>query len=256
MDLRGSASILVQRGWCPMPLTLDSAGLPKRPIVANWPTLVATADVIAALPWDGAAGLGVVLGHPSGGLAAIDIDDVGLGGKVLALLGRDGPRSVRTIRKRAHVYVQEVAQLSPSRAFTIQWEGRTVQIELKAEGTQVAAPPTPGYELIGRGAPYPSPSIATAWKWLCDKVGIKDEGSAVSAGFPSPWRPEVPLEERNKSAYVEAHMLRQAQMPLGLALRYMALRWEQDYAQGDQDWGEVERTIRSAYRKGMGPGAF
>ena len=87
MDLRECAAILVQRGWCPMPLTLDLAGFPKRPIVANWTHLVATEEAVAALPWEGASGLGIVLGHTSGGLAAIDIDDVGLGGKVLSALG-------------------------------------------------------------------------------------------------------------------------------------------------------------------------
>jgi len=238
-------------GWTSIPLVLDKQGLPKKPINNGWPKF--TTDDVPNLDWGMAVGIGIVLGPASKNLAVIDVDDVELAEEIFAL-----PRytlMVRTGRGRGHVYLYE-DKPSASSARKIQYHGRTVGIELKAMGTQVASPPTPGYSQVhGDLPPARVASIAVGWEQLANALGI-DPGATESAGFPRPWAGSVTQDVRNKSAYIEAHKLREAGMGLPLALRYMQLRWEQDYAEGDQAWLEVERTIRSAYAKGMSHGSW
>jgi len=138
-----------RHGWVCMPLQADSNGLPKRPIVHDWPNIRRYMPDIDALPWGGALGLGLILGPTSSNLAVLDIDSQSLARAIYAILQSHGQPAyaVKTVRKRMHLYVTEL-EPTPSRKRPIKWQGDAVEIEFKAAGTQVAAPPTPGYALI------------------------------------------------------------------------------------------------------------
>ena len=57
--------------------------------------------------------------------------------------------------------------------------------------------------------------------------------------------------ERDKAAYIEAHKLREAGIPLDQAREIMRLRAEAYYQKDGLQVGEILRTVESAYRKGM-----
>ncbi len=244
--LRAGAYAYYRIGWTAVALGLDTSGLPKRPLATGWPTLTCDWKVIDAQPWRDAKGLGLVLGPASANLAVLDIDDVELAELALRLCSKT--RRINTIRHRAHIYFIE-EQPSASRRLTVEWAGRPVTVELKTTGTQVAAPPTPGYtHACDRDLmPVKVESIQAAWDALAPHLGISD--AAISSGQASPWTEKVPKDNRNNTMYVEAHRLREAGVHLDAAVTMLRARWEQDYEHGDQGWGELERTIRSAYRK-------
>jgi hypothetical protein len=248
VDFQAAALKLLERGWLAIPLGLDRNYYPKRPLIEGWSALPRSRETVESLPWRSAHGLGIVLGPVSKNLAAIDIDDVELSQVILQ--ASLPTRVVRTIRRRCHIYYYE-REPSASRRFTITYQGREVTIEFKGRGTQVAAPPTPGYVLVSNVAPAWVTSLDDAWDKLAAQFGLPN---GQGQRYPAPWRPTVPIHERNNTAYIEAHMLREAGMPLSLALRYIRIRWEQDYEKGDQDWSEIEATVRSAYRKMRGKG--
>ena len=247
-DFYLSALDYFQQGLMTMPLTLDAAGFPKRPIVPEWSRLPYSLDALKKLPWEEAKGIGLLLGPASKGIAVIDLDDIELA--EAAAKWTTHTRTIKTVRGRGHVYVRERTS-SKSRAFNVLWKGRQIKIELKGNGTQVACPPTPGYAVLSEGEPREVDCIATAWAGLARCLGI--EYDTAGEGYPKPWQDKVPVGERNKSAYVEAHFLRGARMPLPLALRIMQLRWEADYEKGEETWDEVARTVESAYTKGSHP---
>lgn len=245
--LAAAARAYAQRGWVAIPLGLDAGGLPKRPLVQDWPRL----DLIQALSLDysHAKGIGIVLGPASKNLAVMDIDDPEMAEAAFALCSHT--RCVRTIRKRGHIYVIEDTP-SRSTVTTVQWHGRQVGVELKGVGSQVAAPPTSGYQVVHDLPPKRVPSIGAAWEGLAERLGIIMEHQR--AGYPPPWQEHVQDGERNMSAYIEAHRLREAGLPYALALEHLRFRWERHYAKGGQDWSEIERTLVSAYRKGEARG--
>ena len=74
-----AADYYEKRGWVCMPLQNDSNGYPKRPIVPGWTNIPALMADIDALPWQGAAGLGILLGPTSNNLAVLDIESQTLG---------------------------------------------------------------------------------------------------------------------------------------------------------------------------------
>ena len=74
-----AADYYEKRGCVCMPLQNDSNGYPKRPIVSDWTNIRAWMPDIDALPWWGAAGLGILLGPTSNNLAVLDIDSQTLG---------------------------------------------------------------------------------------------------------------------------------------------------------------------------------
>lgn len=251
VDFLAAALTLAERGWLAIPLVNDHQGFPKKPIGLGWASLTLSEDTIRSLDWTSAVGLGLVLGPVSGNLAVLDVDDPDL---AKLLIPRIETRAVETIRKRGHLYVKERLS-SSSQVVTAIWRNRKVKIELKTAGTQVAAPPTPGYRLLNSFFPIHVDSLAPFWAELTHGINdLTTEG--LRSGYPKAWRETVPIDERNNSAYVEAHRLREAGMPLGLALRYMEIRWTHDYQRGDQEWAEIERTVESAYRTTNGLGVF
>lgn len=243
-DLLLAALEYFQQGYTAIPLIRDASGLPKKPFTDRWQQTPHKLEIIQGFPWDQAVGIGLVLGPTSNNLAAIDIDDVDL---ALAVAPKcQHTTLVKTARGRCHVYVKE-RMPSKTREFKVTWRDRLVNVELRAGGVQVAAPPTPGYEFLTAAEPRLVDSIGIAWAGLARSLGLTE---MREADYPKPWAPKVPANERNKSAYVEAHYLRESGMPIELAMTYMKLRWDSDYEQGGQTWEEVARTIESAYAKG------
>jgi len=250
-----------QKGVMTMPLTLDSAGFPKKPIVMDWSNLERDEDVLRSLPWQNAKGIGIVLGKASSNLAAIDIDSVPLTETLLAMLkGVRQPRIIRTARNRSHLYLIEESP-SPSSRMDLRWDGEPVTIELKAQGTQVAAPPTPGYRVALSGEPQAERSVKGAWDILAFILEKKQPGrlelinARAPANYPTPWQGNVGKEFRNKSLYIEAHKLREARVAYPDALEILLIRVERHYEAGDFSPNEVTRTVQSAYRKGVAPDA-
>lgn len=243
VELKKAAARYFQRGWVAMPLALDQSGLPKRPIVTDWTQLTLDAKIIGGLPWEQARGLGIVLGPVSGGLGVLDIDDTELAAALAAIDLRT--RVIGTIRKRLHIYCYEQTPSNSTR-FTCEWKGRPIGIELKAQGTQVATWPTPGYTLINDVEPIVAPSVEMGWLSICSKFSILMPHN--QGNYPTPWQAKVGKGERNKSIYVEAHKLREAGLSYDVALEIMIARLQQHYEDGDMAWREAERTIQSAYR--------
>jgi len=160
-------------------------------------------------------------------------------------------RIVWTVRKRIHVYCTE-QESSPSRKLRIEWRGSPVTVELKSTGTQVAAPPTPGYTLTRDVPPSTVPTILSLWLSISAALGIG--ANQEIERFPTPWLDHVATHERNKAMYIEAQRLRQARVPLQSALEMLHTRYTTHYDHGDDSWVEYERTIQSAYRNGPPPG--
>jgi hypothetical protein len=266
MDVVGgflqAAETMFGRGWTTHPLRKDANGLPKVPITMEWSSLPHDWSVIQGLAWDRAEGIGIVLGEPSGNLACLDIDDDELFSVVVAMQGFSAaPRLVRTARQRGHYYFSELTP-SASTWREVAWRERTIKIELKANGTQVAAPPTPGYRLITHNPPQVIEDIHVAFAYLMDcladyipgQVQLVSNPSGAgggSAGYPAPWAAEVHEDSRNNSAYIESHKLREASVPLEQALGIMAARFTAAYSKQGITWEEIEATVRSAYRKGV-----
>lgn len=243
-DFYRAAQILFERGWLAIPLALDTNGYPKKPITLNWTQLPATVETLNTLPWHLAKGLGIVLGVKSSKLAVVDIDDTDLANVVLKEMFT---RSVRTIRKRAHLYVIETF---PSASTVVQttWRGKPIKVELKTNGTQVAAPPTPGYQLVRAGPILEVPNIRHFFREVVATIDGFTAEEITEESFPKPWRPHVEADTRNKSAYVEAHRLREAGVSLAVAKDIMQARVDVHYDSGDIEQREIDRTVESAYR--------
>ena len=236
------------RGWLAIPLTADPNGFPKRPIVQDWTHLTPTEETVRSLPWNQALGLGIILGPASHNLAVIDVDDERLFAVVSSSFAEGkAPRLVRTIRKRGHLYVHEDIPSASSR-LSVEWQGRSITIELKCQGTQVAAPPTRGYTLLNHNPPVEAPSIAAVWNSIARRFLPDMPRQATKKDF---WQVHVPKEQRNNTLYVEAHKLRESGVSEEAALEMLLARTDLHYEPGDFPRQEAERTIHSAYRKGV-----
>ena len=230
-SLQEAARALLERQWLSMPLVNDTNGLPKRPILQAWASMDRHTVDIDAFPWAQARGLGIVLGLPSNCLVVLDMDGEQLFKDIVEALGESCPRAVRTARNRGHLYFYETDEISLSGWHEVTWRGEKVRIELKANGTQVAAPPTPGYTLLNSAQPGQAPCIEAAWSWVSERfqtywgeVPKLITIDPCTGRYPRPWRNHVPAGERNSSAYVEAHRLREAGVSEVDALEFMAHR--------------------------------
>jgi len=260
---QAAINMFTQRSWLCIPLRKDANGLAKIPITQRWTSLEPTLEAVESLPWERAEGLGIVLGAKSNNLAVLDIDDEHLAQVIMVHCWDNldvSPRLVRTARNRIHLYFQELDSPSASSKITVQWGGKPATVELKANGTQVAAPPTPRYKLLNHPQPpLPIGSIADAWEFVVDC--IKNSSMAkwlelpvdapTGAGYPKPWLESVPQGQRNDAAYIEAQQLREASMPYEQALGVMASRFTDYYDTQGISWTEIEKTVQSAYKKGL-----
>ena len=208
-----------KRKWVSHPLTLDDAGLPKKPITTGWTGLTLDAKKIRNLAWDRAAGVGLLLGPPSGNLVALDLDDQEFGAVVVGEMVLHGTktRTVQTISRRFHILFVE-RQPTPSTALNVRWQGRAFKVELKAGGTQVVTPPTPGYDLIRDFPPMEVESLQAVWDAIALRFRVEVLGNqrrvrvdtvAVLAG--------VPEGERDEALFRLACRLRHADVPVEMA---------------------------------------
>jgi len=258
-----ATTMLIDRGWLCIPLRKDANGFAKIPISQGWPSLETSLQTVESLEWEKAEGLGIVLGEKSNNLAVLDVDDEALADAIMLYCWDrldTSPRMVRTARNRLHIYYQEVGYPSNSSKQIVKVDGRDVTVELKANGTQVAAPPTPRYRLANHPQePAPTFSIAQSWELIVDCLNnspFRDRlqltvDSFTGKRYPEPWQEEVKGGERNESAYVEAHRLRETGMTLDQALKIMYARFREDYDQQGITWEEIKRTVESAYMKGV-----
>ena len=249
MNLQKAFEVYQERGWTAMPLENDPQGYPKKPFLQGWQHFDQATE-INDKDWERATGLGIVLGQASNGLCVLDLDDVDMAQAAFAKTG--WTRQVETIRHRGHLYFEE-EDPSPSSAITVRWQDKDVKVELKSNGTQVAAPPTPGYKLLTQTiiVPFRVPNLAWAWDKICTQLGIDMSERQVEPSSTKVWSPYVQKDNRNNTIYIEAHKLREAGMSLELALDHLHHRWETRYEPGDMDWNSVEATVRSAYKKGV-----
>lgn len=255
--LRAAGYLYSTFGWVAHPERNNDEGLPKIPMTMGWQRLrLPWIDNLYGLDWQHGTGIGLILGPASGNLCAIDLDNESLATAAFEVCAPK-TRCIRTISKHGHVYLIEETP-SQSTSFAIEWRGAKVNIELKATGQQITCPCTPGYEHVGDRDQKPMlvPTIRYAWDALAARLGIAPPagGTPPNAGYPHPWQDQVLEGDRNKALYVEAQHLRSASMPLEEALQILQVRWERSYELGGQAWPEVERTIRSAYRKPVWPG--
>lgn len=246
-------------GWVCIPLVLDDNGKPKRPFSNGWQQTPAEWPVIAALPWERAKGIGIVLGEVSDNLAVIDIDSVELSEALLGWLSANATKpyyAVRTGSNRSHLYFREGAASAPVTFREAKWRGESFSVELKGRGQQVAAPPTPGYSLVGTTSePMPIALVGEAWDAIAHGMAVegadskgRSGGKGSSHGYPSPWADRILEGSRNNAVYVEACRLAEAKMPLDSAIATMLARLSVA-AEGRIDERSMVATIRSAYRK-------
>jgi hypothetical protein len=250
-------------GWVCIPLKFDNDGLPKRPIPTDWTNIRPFMPDIDALPWNSplCVGIGILLGPPSNNLAVLDIDSRSLARAVHKIIRDVGQEvyAVRTARGNMHLYIQEIDP-SPSTKRNIMWEGKPFQLEFKAKGQQVAAPPSPNYKII-HDTFLEWQSLDTFWELLDHRLrathpdeykpaptGQDGEGKATT----KVWEPEVKVKTRNDTLYVEAHRLREAGVPFQEALALLITRVRQSYQSGQEiPDEEIRATVASAYRKGV-----
>ena len=250
-------------GWVCIPLKLDNNGLPKRPIPTDWTNIRPFMADIDALPWDSPAcvGIGILLGPTSNNLAVLDIDSKTLARAVYKIIRDVGQEvyAVRTARGNMHLYIRE-RDPSPSTKRDIVWEGKTMKLEFKAQGQQVAAPPSPNYAII-HDEFLEWQSLDTFWELLDHRLRAthpdeyKPAPTGQTEGEKSTtrvWQPEGAVKTRNDTLYVEAHRLREAGMPFQEALALLITRVGRSYQDsGEIPESEIRATVASAYRKGV-----
>lgn len=255
-DLRVAATAYARDGWATHPLTFNDEGFAKVAMVSRWQTL-GPSD-FENLPWDDAAGIGILGGANSSNLGFIDIDDQELARDTAAWYLRQHvyPRFAWTARGRIHVYVIE-PEPSRSRKLDLKYKGRRVLVELRATGAYVAAPPTPGYKWANEAWEPLYDTLTGAWTKVASALGVEfysaDRNNSgalagTSAGYPKSWAKSISHGERNDACFYESSCLKDAHVPMEQAWAIMQARINQSYTP-PLDWRELRRTFESAYRR-------
>jgi hypothetical protein len=170
-DFATFAKAYAERRLAVCPLRLDEDGIAKVPLSDFYPRF--RREQNTSHDWSTAAGLGIVLGRPSGNLAVVDIDDLGLADYLRRRLSErsDPPLMVRTARDRLHIYVVE---LSPSKPvdLDVRYSGRRCLVQLLAATCQASAPPTPGYRWLDPEAQPLYGQVADVWRALALELDL------------------------------------------------------------------------------------
>jgi hypothetical protein len=248
------AQRLAAQGLAVIPLRRNEEGFAKIPVVKAWQNV--TPELVLGLDWSTAEGIGLVLGANSGNRGAIDVDDEVLAADIVAYFAQNGvrPLMTRTARRRLHVHIIEPTP-SNSRVLKLLYQGRKVGVELKATGTQVAIPPTPGYSWVDEDAEPLYCPLSDAWLSLATALNVKPDlatYSRGSAGYPRPFQAHVERGERNNAIFVESCRLAEAGVPMDIAMVFVTKRIAAAFDQGGLTRREIDRTIFSAYRRIQG----
>jgi hypothetical protein len=165
------ASVYASRHLTVCPLGPDDDGIAKVPLRDEYPRF--RPEDNATQDWSQAEGLGIVLGRPSGNLAVIDVDDLGLSDHLLRHLQTraDPPLMVQTARGRLHIYCVET-NLSRPIDLEVSHQGRRCLVQLLAAGCVAAAPPTPGYRWVdAKAEPYYG-MVGAVWNRVAKDLGL------------------------------------------------------------------------------------
>ena len=169
--LARAAVLYGHRGIAVLPTIFNDDHLPKRPISDSYPRF--TPEDNAGHDWSRADGLAIALGKPSGGLALIDVDDLGLSEYLKQRVGSDPapPLMATTARSRLHLYCQET---SPSRPLDLEvsYQGRRCLVQLLAAACCAVAPPTRGYAWVDAKAEPLYGSVGACWHHLAVTFGL------------------------------------------------------------------------------------
>lgn len=123
------------RGWQPVPLPARS----KAPVLPGWQRLRTSPDQLPAL-FDGAGGVGLLLGAPSGGLVDVDLD-VPEAGALAGYLPDTDMIHGRTSRPSSHYWYLCSPPPERTAQFKDPIDGQ-VLLELRSTGGQTMVPPS------------------------------------------------------------------------------------------------------------------
>lgn len=210
-DYIRAANIYLDRGWSVVPINPEDHKRPKSPSISWTPYQHNHADEEHVQQWWSNGSryrLGVVTGKVSGGsaldkgLAVLDIDSKILAEKITRA-GYLGTYTVRTPKGGLHLYFYEKESSgNPT--------GKGI-VDIRAEGGQVLAPPTPGYKLVNRA---PIKTIHNAIE-LRDKILEKAGMSFAKKDETIDFYPEGGIQEgqRNSKLFEMASKLRGQGLP-------------------------------------------
>jgi hypothetical protein len=168
--LADAAAVYGRRGIAVVPLALDEDGHAKVPANDFYPRF--RPDGNLHHDWAAAAGLGIVLGSPSGGLAVIDVDDSGLAEYLqrhLAAL-ESPPLMSETPRPGLHVWCVEPTT-SPPMDLEVNYQARRCLVQILGAACQAAAPPTSGYRWLNKHEPFYG-TAGAMWNRIAKELGL------------------------------------------------------------------------------------
>lgn len=245
------AAIWAGQGWASHPLRMNEDGFAKVAITRDWQHIQPEDSL--RLDWSSAKGIGLIGGSNSCNLGFIDIDDQELSARSWAWLIRShkNPLCVYTARQRLHVYVIE-PKPSAYKSLDLRLEGRRIKVELRAQGSYVAAPPTQKYQWANPEWEPIYGCLIDVWNELKQGVGEIDwwphDTAIASSGYPPVWQNSVAVGERNQAFFKEACQLKDAGIFHDEAWRLLQIRVQESYSP-PIPWRELQRTFESAYRR-------
>jgi hypothetical protein len=141
--------------WACFPTVMNEKGEPKKPKLEPLSAFVRlTPEQNQSHDWDGADGIAVALGDPSGGLGCIDVDDPGLAAYLESrlLLTANPPLMVRT-PQGLHIFTSGTPTLP--RDYAVRYPGLPTSkyclVQLLSGGCYAVVPPTAGYRWLNKG---------------------------------------------------------------------------------------------------------
>jgi Bifunctional DNA primase/polymerase, N-terminal len=165
-----AAEAYAEQGIAVVPLGRDKNGRPKIPQVKFYPRLRPEDNL--ENDWSFAAGLGIVLGRPSGHLAAIDVDDPGLADFLKRRLSEReaAPLMDETPRPGLHIWCVEPVTSTPV-DLEVRYQNRPCLVQILGAACQAAAPPTPGYFWLTKGEPFYG-TAGSVWNRIAKEFGL------------------------------------------------------------------------------------
>jgi hypothetical protein len=202
MYLRLAAQRYAERGIAVCPLGLDDDDKPKRPLDDTYPRFRVEQNARHNWGHEDVKGLGIILGRPSGMLAVLDIDHIGMAGYLERWLSSlEKPPLMCRTPQGLHIYCQE-QRVSKPQDLAVRYQGRNALVQILAGACVAAAPSTPGYEWL-------NPDAQPAY------------GNALEIWHQMSIRSDVPLyyRERKPWHFAEHALIRSDRWPTQGGLR-------------------------------------